>query len=214
VSNQKRAQDSSRTCPRTRPARLTTESTPPPPTLNPQHVRRLTPPYPPYYPSPSDPELEIIPMARANVTEFNEGNFEQEVLQSDPSPVSSTSGPGCGPCRALAHDCPPSPTAFRGKAKVGQVEHRHQTARSHEFRDQRRFPTVIIFKKRPSPRSSSASSPRQTIKTGPRIGRLTGPVPHPNTPVRAAGPRPGLLVLRTRQHLRDMPETPLTLHGS
>lgn len=84
-------------------------------------------------------------MAGPNVHEFNEGNFESEVLQSDVPVLVDFTATWCGPCKALAPIVDKLADDFQGKVKVGKldIDASPQIARKYGIRS---VPTVMVFK--------------------------------------------------------------------
>ena len=84
-------------------------------------------------------------MASENVKEFNEANFEQEVLQSDVPVLVDFWADWCMPCRMLAPTIDKLAADYQGKVKVGKVD----TDANREIAGKYRIssiPTVILFK--------------------------------------------------------------------
>ena len=77
--------------------------------------------------------------------EFTDGNFNDEVLQSDLPVVIDFWAAWCAPCRMIAPIIEDLATDFEGKAKVGKldVDSNQQTAIKYGVRS---IPTVLIIK--------------------------------------------------------------------
>ena len=60
-------------------------------------------------------------MAGANVLEFTQSNWEDEVAKSDKPVLVDFWAPWCGPCRALAPTIDKIAGQFAGKIKVGKL---------------------------------------------------------------------------------------------
>ncbi len=60
-------------------------------------------------------------MASANVVEFNENNWQKEVVESGIPVLVDFWAPWCGPCRLLTPVVEKVATSFAGKVKVGKV---------------------------------------------------------------------------------------------
>ena len=61
-------------------------------------------------------------MAGKNVLEFNEQNFESEVLRSTQPVLVDFTATWCGPCRVLAPIVEKVADEFAGKIKVGKLD--------------------------------------------------------------------------------------------
>ena len=84
-------------------------------------------------------------MAGKNVHEFNDANFESEVLGSDVPVLVDFTATWCGPCKALAPIVEKVADEFQGKIKVGKLDiddNGDLTKKSGV----RSVPTVLIFK--------------------------------------------------------------------
>src|SRR5436190_6731480 len=81
----------------------------------------------------------------ANVKEFTDGNFEQEVLKSSEPVLVDFWAEWCGPCRLLGPVIDKLATDYVGKVKVGKVdtESNRDTAMRYEIHA---IPTVLLFK--------------------------------------------------------------------
>lgn len=77
--------------------------------------------------------------------EFTDGNFDEEVLQSDLPVVIDFWAAWCAPCRMIAPIIEDLATDFEGKATVGKldVDSNQQTAIKYGVRS---IPTVLIIK--------------------------------------------------------------------
>lgn len=77
--------------------------------------------------------------------EFTDGNFDEEVLQSDLPVVVDFWAAWCAPCRMIAPIIEDLSADFEGKAKVGKldVDANQQTAIKYGVRS---IPTVLIIK--------------------------------------------------------------------
>jgi thioredoxin 1 len=84
-------------------------------------------------------------MASANIKEFTDANFEQEVLQSDQPVLVDFWAEWCMPCRMLSPTIEQIADDFAGKAKVGKVD--TDANRNTAFKyNISAIPTVILFK--------------------------------------------------------------------
>jgi len=84
-------------------------------------------------------------MASENVQEFNDQNFESEVLKSDKPVLVDFWAEWCGPCKALAPTIDEVATELGEKAKIGKVDvdSNRETAMKYNISA---IPTVILFK--------------------------------------------------------------------
>ena len=81
----------------------------------------------------------------ANVIEFTDGNFDQEVVQSGEAVLVDFWAPWCVPCRAIAPHVEALADQYQGKAKVGKVnvDEAPNVAMRYAVRS---IPTVLVFK--------------------------------------------------------------------
>jgi thioredoxin 1 len=84
-------------------------------------------------------------MAGKNVQEFNELNFDQEVINSEVPVLVDFTATWCGPCKALAPIVHQLAAELDGKVKVGQldVDDSPLTAGKYGVRG---VPTIMVFK--------------------------------------------------------------------
>ena len=84
-------------------------------------------------------------MAGKNIMEVSDGNFDQEVLQSDVPVLVDFWAPWCGPCRAIAPLIDELSGDYTGKLKVAKcnVDENPKTPSRYGIRA---IPTMIIFK--------------------------------------------------------------------
>lgn len=84
-------------------------------------------------------------MASANVKEFTDQNFEEEVLKSSQPVLVDFWAEWCPPCRALAPTIERLADAYAGKIKVGKVDtdSNRNTALKYNISS---IPTVMLFK--------------------------------------------------------------------
>jgi len=83
-------------------------------------------------------------MASANVREFTDENFQQEVLEADEPVVVDFWAEWCMPCRMLADTIDQLADEFDGSVKVGKVDtdaHRDVSVKYNISA----IPTVILF---------------------------------------------------------------------
>lgn len=84
-------------------------------------------------------------MASANVHEFTDDNFNQEVISSAQPVLVDFWAEWCMPCRMLAPTIDKMASEFAGKVKVGKVDTDKSRDVSVEYKITA-IPTVIIFK--------------------------------------------------------------------
>ena len=77
--------------------------------------------------------------------EFNEGNFEQEVLQSDQPVLVDFWAEWCMPCKMLAPTIDELATEFEGRAKVGKLDTDSNRELATKYQIMA-IPTLILFK--------------------------------------------------------------------
>ena len=84
-------------------------------------------------------------MASANLKEFSDQNFEQEVLQSDTPVLVDFWAEWCMPCQRLAPTIEKLAESYAGKVKVGKLDtdSNRDTAMKYGISA---IPTVILFK--------------------------------------------------------------------
>lgn len=77
--------------------------------------------------------------------EFNEANFEAEVINSDIPVVVDFSAPWCGPCKILGPIIDRASAEYTGKVKIGKVNVDDNPDLSTKY-DITGVPSVLIFK--------------------------------------------------------------------
>ncbi len=77
--------------------------------------------------------------------EFNDDNFEQEVLQSSEPVLVDFWAPWCGPCRMLAPTIEELAKEYEGKVKVGKLDTDESPETASRFGISS-IPTVLFFK--------------------------------------------------------------------
>ena len=84
-------------------------------------------------------------MASANVKEFTDDNFQQEVLESSEAVLVDFWAEWCQPCRMLAPTIEKLADNYAGKVKVGKLDTdaNRETAMKYDIRA---IPTVLLFK--------------------------------------------------------------------
>ena len=84
-------------------------------------------------------------MAGQNVVEFNDQNFEQEVINSETPVLVDFWAEWCGPCRMLGPTIDKLAKDYAGKVKVGKVDTDSNRDVSIKY-GINSIPTVLIFK--------------------------------------------------------------------
>ena len=84
-------------------------------------------------------------MAGADTMEFNDTNFETEVLKSDKPVLVDFWADWCMPCRALAPTIDELATEFAGRAKIGKLNTEHSNEIPQRYNVQA-IPTILLFK--------------------------------------------------------------------
>ncbi|MFH1850803.1 MAG: thioredoxin [Candidatus Neomarinimicrobiota bacterium] len=79
------------------------------------------------------------------VVEYNDANFEQEVLKADVPVLVDFWAEWCGPCKAIAPTVAAIAGEYSGKIKVGKVDvdNNRETAMKFGIRS---IPSLLIFK--------------------------------------------------------------------
>ncbi|KAB2939033.1 MAG: thioredoxin [Phycisphaerae bacterium] len=85
-------------------------------------------------------------MSGANTLEFNEGNFEKEVLQAQTPVLVDFWAEWCMPCRALTPIIDELAAQYAGKVKVGKLNIDQSANLSAKY-NVSSIPTVMIFNK-------------------------------------------------------------------
>ena len=80
-----------------------------------------------------------------NLTEFNDANFQQDVLQSSVPVLVDFWAPWCGPCRMLTPTVEELAKDYEGKVKVGKLntDDSPDTATNYGISS---IPTILFFK--------------------------------------------------------------------
>ena len=84
-------------------------------------------------------------MAGKNVQEFNDLNFDQEVLKSDVPVLVDFAATWCGPCKAIAPLVGQVADEYEGKIKVGTIDIDDSPGIAQRF-GIKGVPTLFVFK--------------------------------------------------------------------
>ncbi|MEZ6064628.1 MAG: thioredoxin [Planctomycetaceae bacterium] len=97
-----------------------------------------------------------------NVKEFNDNNFQSEVLESDTPVLVDFWAPWCGPCKMLAPTIDELANDLAGKVKVGKVntDEARQIAIQHQIQS---IPTLMLFKGGKVVERTMGAQPKQMI---------------------------------------------------
>ena len=101
-------------------------------------------------------------MGGKNVQEFNELNFEAEVIQSDVPVLVDFSATWCGPCKAIAPLVGQLADEYAGKIKVGTIDIDDSPGIAQRF-GIRGVPTLYVFKGGEVVGKMVGAAPKQNI---------------------------------------------------
>ena len=101
-------------------------------------------------------------MAGKNVQEFNELNFDQEVLKSEVPVLVDFTATWCGPCKAIAPLVDQLADEFEGKMKVGKLDIDDAPGVAQRF-GIRGVPTLYVFKGGEVVGKMVGAAPKQNI---------------------------------------------------
>ena len=100
--------------------------------------------------------------AGKNVQEFNDLNFEEEVLKSDVPVLVDFSATWCGPCKAIAPLVGQLADEYVGKVKVGTIDIDDSPGVAQRF-GIRGVPTLYVFKGGEVVGKMVGAAPKQNI---------------------------------------------------
>jgi thioredoxin 1 len=101
-------------------------------------------------------------MAGKNVQEFNELNFDQEVLKSEVPVLVDFTATWCGPCKAISPLVDQLADEFAGKVKVGKLDIDEAPGVAQRF-GIRGVPTLYVFKGGEVVGKMVGAAPKQNI---------------------------------------------------
>ena len=101
-------------------------------------------------------------MAGKNVHEFNELNFDQEVLKSEVPVLVDFTATWCGPCKAISPLVDQLADEFAGKVKVGKLDIDDAPGVAQRF-GIRGVPTLYVFKGGEVVGKMVGAAPKQNI---------------------------------------------------
>ena len=110
-------------------------------------------------------------MAGLGVIEVNDGNFDQEVLQSQVPVLVDFWAVWCGPCKAIAPIIESLATAYAGKVKIAKMNVDQSPSTPMRYRVQA-IPTLIFFKDGKPVDQLLGYNPQNVIEE--KIQRLVG----------------------------------------
>jgi thioredoxin 1 len=97
-----------------------------------------------------------------NVQEFNDLNFDQEVLKADVPVLVDFSATWCGPCKAIAPLVGQLADEYEGKVKVGTIDIDESPGIAQRF-GIRGVPTLYMFKGGEVVGKMVGAAPKQNI---------------------------------------------------
>ena len=97
-----------------------------------------------------------------NVHEFNDDNFDAEVLQSAEPVLVDFWAPWCGPCKMLAPTIDDLAGDYQGRVKIGKVntDSARQIAVKYQIQS---IPTLMLFKGGEVVERTMGAQPKQMI---------------------------------------------------
>jgi thioredoxin 1 len=101
-------------------------------------------------------------MAGKNVQEFNELNFDDEVLKSEIPVLVDFTASWCGPCKAIAPLVDQLADEFEGKVKVGKLDIDEAPGVAQRY-GIRGVPTLYVFKGGEIVGKMVGAAPKQNI---------------------------------------------------
>jgi thioredoxin 1 len=97
-----------------------------------------------------------------NVKEFNDANFQNEVLDSTGPVLVDFWAPWCGPCKMLAPTIDQLATEYAGRVTIGKVntDEARRVSIQHQIQS---IPTLMLFKGGKVVERSMGAQPKQMI---------------------------------------------------
>lgn len=102
-------------------------------------------------------------MDATNIAEITDGEFQEEVLQSNIPVLVDFWATWCGPCKALAPTIEALSTDYQGKIKFCKVDVDENPNHAAQF-GVRSIPTLILFKNGEVSGQLVGNAPRSTIE--------------------------------------------------
>jgi thioredoxin 1 len=99
----------------------------------------------------------------ANVPEFNESNFDAEVLQSDKPVLVDFYTATCGPCRQLAPVIAELAEEYSGRVKIGKVDAWDAQGVATRY-GVMNVPTLIVFRNGQPVQTLVGARPKSQLK--------------------------------------------------
>jgi thioredoxin 1 len=133
-------------------------------------------------------------MATTTILEVTDGNFDQEVLQSEMPVMVDFWAAWCGPCRALAPVVDELAVSYGGKLKVAKMDVDKNSSTPNRY-NVRGIPTLLIFKGGELKDQLVGFVPKETIEKA--IQKHVTTQTYPGTVTEPTGARPAANLPKT-----------------